>query len=418
MAEYINSEFLTALNDLEKEKGIGVDILLETIEIALKSAYKKHFGSDKDVRVEIDRNTGEIHVYYRKTVVKEVQDERNEISLEEARTLDPEFEIDDVFESEVTPRSFGRIAAQTAKQVVVQRLREAERNLIYDAYTDKEGEIVTGIVLRQENKNVFVDLGRTEAVLPPNEQIPGESYRNGDRIKLYVTEVRRTSKGAQVFVSRTHNGLLRRLLEAEVPEIYDGTVELKTSVREPGVRAKIAVYSKNQSVDPIGACVGAKGMRIQNISNELNGEKLEVVRWSEDPIDFIVSAMSPAKVLSVTIYENERFAQVVVPDYQLSLAIGKEGQNARLAVRLTGWKIDIKSESQMAALREEQSADTSLDKQTEDEILEEDMAATDSADDADIENKPQKQSKGYAKRNAWQKDAATDGADDSDIKIN
>ncbi|MDD2568750.1 MAG: transcription termination factor NusA [Clostridia bacterium] len=357
----MNSEFISALHDLEKERGINADVVLEAIEAALISAYKKNFGSAQNVRVEINRATGDIHVYYRKSVVENVEDDKAEISLADAKMLDPDFEIGDMFESEVTPRSFGRIAAQTAKQVVVQRIREAERNLVYDAFVNKEGDIVTGTVIRQENKNVFIDLGRTEALLAPGEQIPRETYVNGERLKVFVSEVRKTTKGAQVLVSRNNVGLLKRLLEMEVPEIYDGIVEIKAAVREPGTRAKVAVYSRNDAVDPVGACVGAKGMRVQSIVNELNGEKLEIVKWSEDPIEFIVNAMSPAKVLEVTIYEKEKFAQVVVPDFQLSLAIGKEGQNARLAVRLTGWKIDIKSESQMEALKAAEAQKSALE---------------------------------------------------------
>ena len=346
----MNKEFIQALKELEKERGISMDIVIEALEAALISAYKKNFGSSQNVRVEIQRETGEIHVYYRKTVVDEVTDERTEISLADAKALDEEFELGDMLESEVTPRSFGRIAAQTAKQVVVQRIREAERNIIYDNFVSREGEMVTGQVERVENKNVYIDLGKAEALLAPNEQIPGESYSPGERFKVYVCEVRKTSKGAQILLSRTHTGLLRRLLEMEVPEIYDGTVEIKSLVREAGQRSKVAVYSRNENVDCVGACVGAKGMRIQSIVNELSGEKIEVVKWSADPAEFIVNAMSPAKVVSVTVDEENKFAQVIVPDFQLSLAIGKEGQNARLAARLTGWKIDIKSESQMAEL--------------------------------------------------------------------
>jgi N utilization substance protein A len=348
----MNSEFIEALRDLEKEKGINMDVLIETIEAALISAYKKHYGSSQNVRVEINREDGDIHVYFRKEVIDKVEDERIQISLEEARQYDPDFEPGDMFESEVTPRAFGRIAAQTAKHVVVQRLREAERNLVYDQYATRKDDIITATVLRQEGKNIFIDLGKTEALLAPGEQIPRENYHGGDRIKVYVLEVRRTTKGPQIIVSRTHPGLLKRLLEKEVPEIYDGTVEIKSVVREPGWRAKIAVTSHNENVDPVGACVGAKGMRVQPIVNELSGEKIEIVRWDEDMAVFISNALSPAKVISVSIDEDEKFSQVVVPDHQLSLAIGKEGQNARLAARLTAWKIDIKSESQMAALLE------------------------------------------------------------------
>ncbi|MCI8335962.1 MAG: transcription termination/antitermination protein NusA [Peptococcaceae bacterium] len=345
----MNLEFIEALRDLEKEKGIDADVLIEAIEAALISAYKKNFGSSQNVRVEINKEDGEIHVYFRKTVVAEVTDDRIEVSLAEAQALDPEFEEGDLLESEVTPRSFGRIAAQTAKQVVVQRLREAERNMVYDAYIGQEGDIVNGIVLRQENRNVYVDLGKTEALMLPSEQIPTERYRTGDRMKFYILEVKKNNKGPQIFVSRTHPGLLKRLFEMEVPEIYDGTVEIKSVVREAGARSKVAVYCADENVDPVGACVGAKGMRVQDIVNELGGEKIEIIRWDEDPIVFVSNALSPSKVVSVDVYPEEKFAKVIVPDYQLSLAIGKEGQNARLAAKLTNWKIDIKSESQAAA---------------------------------------------------------------------
>jgi len=342
----MNADFIEALKDLEKEKGIKADILLEAIEAALISAYKKNFGSSDNVRVEIDRQSGDIHVLFQKTVVIEVEDPALQMSVAEAQSYDPDFEVGDVFESEVTPRSFGRIAAQTAKHVVVQRLKEAERNMVYDQYASRKDETINGTVIRVENKNVFVDLGKSEALLIAGEQIPRERYRTGDRYKFFLLEVRRTSKGPQIMLSRTHPGLLKRLFEIEVPEIHDGVVEIKSVVREPGARAKIAVYSHNENVDPVGACVGAKGMRVQNIVNELVGEKIEIVRWDEDPIIYVSNALAPAKVVSAAIFPNEKFAQVIVPDYQLSLAIGKEGQNARLAARLTGWKIDIKSETQ------------------------------------------------------------------------
>lgn len=346
----MNAEFIEALKDLEKEKGINMDVLIEAIEAALISAYKKNFGSAQNVRVEIDRNSGDIHVYYRKTVVNEVEDECQQISLSNAQAYDPDFELGDIFESEVTPRSFGRIAAQTAKHVVVQRIWEAERNMVYEQFANKKDDIINGTVLRQENRNVFVDLGKSEALLAQSEQIPGEIYNQGDRIKVYLLEVKKTTKGPQIMVSRTHPGLLKRLFEMEVPEIHDGTVEIKSVVREPGRRSKIAVYSKNENVDPVGSCVGSRGMRVQSIVNELAGEKIEIIRWDPDPMVFVSNALAPAKVVTVDIYDDEKFAQVVVPDFQLSLAIGKEGQNARLAARLTGWKIDIKSESQMNAL--------------------------------------------------------------------
>ena len=342
----MNLELIEALHDLEKEKGINSEIIIEAIEAALISAYKKNFGSQSNMRVQFDRSSGEIKVFSRKTIVAELTNQKEEISLAEARKLDPRYELEDIVELEVTPRDFGRIAAQTAKQVVVQRIREAERDMIYDEYSNREGDIVTGVVQRQEGKNVFVDLGKTEAVLSQNEQIPGGAYKNGDRIKTFIVEVKKTTKGPQIQLSRTHPGLLKRLFELEVPEIHDGTVELKALSREAGARSKIAVYSGNENVDPVGACVGPKGLRVQAIVNELKGEKIDIVKWNADPVKYIANSLSPAKVLSVEVYPEQKMAKVIVPDYQLSLAIGKEGQNARLAAKLTGWKIDIKSETQ------------------------------------------------------------------------
>ena len=269
-----------------------------------------------------------------------------EISLAEAKKIDPAYEINDVVEKEVTPKNFGRIAAQTAKQVVIQRIREAEREMVFDEFSDREEDIITGIVQRIDQKNIIVDLGKTEAVLLPAEQMPGDDYRQGARIKAYITEVRKTTKGPQIFISRTHPGLLKRLFELEVPEIYDGTVEIKSVAREAGSRSKLAVHSNNKDVDPVGACVGPKGSRVQAIVNELRGEKIDIVKWDEDPEDYVANSLSPAKVVSVSLQTDQKIASVVVPDYQLSLAIGKEGQNVRLAAKLTGWKIDITSESQ------------------------------------------------------------------------
>lgn len=342
----MNAEFMQAFEQLGKEKGIAPEILFDAVEAALISAYKRNFSSAQNVRVSLDRTTGEIHVYARKTVVDAVTDSRLEMSVEEARAIDPRYDIEDVVEIEVTPKNFGRIAAQTAKQVVVQRIREAERGIIYDEFSNRESDILTGIVQRIEMKNVFIDLGKAEAVLAPSEQMPGEVYHHGDRVKTYIIEVKKTTKGPQILVSRTHPGLLKRLFELEVPEIHDGIVEIKSVAREPGLRSKIAVYSRDEDVDPVGACVGHKGMRVQTIVNELKGEKIDIVKWNTDPAKYIANALSPAKVISVDVNELEKVSKVVVPDYQLSLAIGKEGQNARLAAKLTGWKIDIKSESQ------------------------------------------------------------------------
>ena len=294
----------------------------------------------------MDRETFAYHVYALKTVVEEPTNEVTEISLAEARKINPKYEVDDILEQEVTPANFGRIAAQTAKQVVVQRIREAERGNIYDEFSNRASDIVTGVVQRVENRNVYIDLGKTEALLPAAEQIEGDEYYHGDRIKAYVLEVRKTSKGPQITVSRTHPGLLKRLFELEVPEIQDGIVEIKSVAREPGMRSKIAVFSREEDVDPVGACVGHKGLRVQAIVNELRNEKIDIVKWNSDPARYIANALSPAKVVSVAVKEDEKVSRVVVPDYQLSLAIGKEGQNARLAAKLTGWKIDIKSETQ------------------------------------------------------------------------
>lgn len=341
----MSSDLLDALTALEKQKGISRDVIVEAIEAALVTAYKRNFNQAQNVRVDLNLDKGTMKVYSRKDVVEEVEDERLQIALEDAQSINPAYELGDIVEEEVTPRDFGRIAAQTAKQVVTQRVREAERGLIYDEYVDREDDIVNGIVERMDARNLYVGLGKVEAVLPAGEQITTESYQPHDRIKVYITKVERTSRGPQVFVSRTHPGLLRRLFEMEVPEIYDGTVEIKSIAREAGDRSKISVHTNNEAVDPVGSCVGSRGARVQSISNELNGEKVDIVEWSEDPVVFVANALSPSKVLDVQVNEEDRSTTVVVPDYQLSLAIGKRGQNARLAAKLTGWKIDIKSET-------------------------------------------------------------------------
>lgn len=342
----MNMDFVEALSDIEREKGISKEVLLEAIEAALISSYKRNFNAAQNVKVDIDRTTGVIKVFARKTVVEEVLDPRLEISVDAARSVHPEFQYNDVVEIEVTPSDFGRIAAQTAKQVVTQRIREAERGLIYDAFIEKEGDIITGLVQRMDTRNVYVDLGKVEAILPQNELMPTERFVQGDRIKAYVTKVENTTKGPQIFLSRTHPGLLKRLFELEVPEIFDGVVEIRSVAREAGYRSKIAVYSTHEDVDPVGSCVGTKGGRVQTIVTELKGEKIDIVRWSEDVDEYVSNALSPSKVVEVEVDEEEKVAKVVVPDYQLSLAIGIRGQNARLAAKLTGWKIDIKSESQ------------------------------------------------------------------------
>lgn len=338
-------EFLHALDDIEKEKGISKDVLLEAIETALYSAYKKDFGSKENVKVEILKGTGNVRVYAKKEVSEEVENDALQISIEDAKKIKANYELGDIVEEEITPANFGRIATQTAKQVVMQRIREAERDVIYEQYKQKEEELITGTIQRFHNNNVFIDLGKIEALLPPSEQMPAEQYQRGDRIKLFVVEVTADNKGPKILVSRTHPGLLKRLFEIEVPEIFDGIVEIKYVAREAGNRSKIAVHSIDKNVDPVGACVGPKGMRVQAVVDQLNGEKVDIIEWSEEPEKLVANALNPAEVKQVIINEEEKVAKVVVPDFQLSLAIGKEGQNARLAAKLTGWKVDIKSES-------------------------------------------------------------------------
>ena len=341
-----SKEFLTALELVAKEKGIDKEIIFEAIEASLVSACKKHFGTSQNIKVDMNRETGEVKCFTQKTVVETVEDPQLEISLEMARVLNPSYAVDDIVDIEVTPKNFGRISAQTAKQVVVQKFREAEREILFNQYITKEREVVTAIVQRKERRNVIVQMGKIDAVLAANEQIPGEQYNFMDRVKVYVLEVKQTTKGPQIFVSRTHPELVKRLIEQEVPEVHDGTVEIKSIAREAGSRTKIAVYSKNENVDALGACVGQNGYRVNVIVNELGGEKIDVINWSEDPREFIAAALSPSKVLEVKLNEAEQSAKIVVPDHQLSLAIGKEGQNARLSAKLTGWRIDIKSETQ------------------------------------------------------------------------
>ena len=324
-----SNEFFSALDALSKERRINKDVLFSAIEAALISAYKKNFGKNANVRATIDAQKGSVEVLSRKTVVETVTDPQCEMSLEEARAIQPQYELGDLVEVQVTPKNFGRIAAQTAKQVVVQHLREAERGVIYDEYSQKENEILTAIVQRVENKQVFVELGRTEGLLEPSQQMPTEELA--------------------VFVSRTHPGLVKRLFELEVPEIVTGVVQIKSIAREAGYRTKMAVVSTDPLIDAVGSCVGPRGMRVENVVNELKTEKIDIVRWSQDPAEYIANALNPARVLSVFVSESEKAAAVVVPDNQLSLAIGKEGQNARLAAKLTGWKIDIKSQSQVEA---------------------------------------------------------------------
>ena len=347
-------EFLQTLKELAYEKGIDEELLFETIEAALISAYRRNFGAAQNVRISLSRETGAFHVFAIKTVVDEVESDVTEIGLAQARAINPDYVVGDVVEIEMTPANFGRIAAQTAKQVVMQRLREAERGIVYEEYMNRSSEIVTGIVQRVEGHNVFVDIGRAEAVLMATEQLPNETYNYGDTVRAYIIEVKRTSRGPQIMLSRTHPGLLKKLFELQVPEIQEGVVEIRSIAREAGSRSKVAVWSSEERVDPIGACVGPHYMRVQAVVDELAGEKIDIVKWSDDPATYIANSLNPAKVISVAVNEAEKISRVVVPDYQLSLAIGKEGQNARLAAKLTGWKIDIKSETQA---REAEQAD-------------------------------------------------------------
>ena len=337
----MNEELLSALTDLCKEKGIDKDTILDALEAALIAAYKRNFLSAQNVCVELDRETGKIAVYAQKTVVENIEDPQLEISLIDAKKISKKYEIGDIVNIEVTPKNFGRIAAMTAKQVVTQRIREAERGILYSEYTRKENEIVSGKIERIERGNIYVDIGKVEAVMPVNEQVQDEYYEVGRMIKCYVSEVRNGTKSTQIILSRSHPGLVKKLFFQEVPEIQDGIVEIKSISREAGSRSKIAVYSQDPDVDAQGACIGPRGGRVQAIGEELNYEKIDIVNWSEDPVEYISAALSPSKVLTVEINEEEKSAKVTVPEHQLSLAIGKSGQNVRLAARLTGWKIDI-----------------------------------------------------------------------------
>ncbi|NLJ75548.1 MAG: transcription termination/antitermination protein NusA [Firmicutes bacterium] len=386
----MNLELMGAIAELEKERGISKEILLDAIEAAIVSAYKRNYGSSSSsgVRVELNERTGEIHVYARRVVVEELHDDTLEISLKDAQEIDPNYEIGDIVEQEITPKDFGRIAAQTAKQVVIQKIREAERSIVYDEYSNREGDVVTGLIQRFEHRNVMVDLGNVEAILPASEQIPNETYKHNEHMKFYINEVRQSSKGPQIFLSRTHPGLLRSLFEIEVPEVQSGEVEIKAVAREAGNRSKIAVYSRDPNIDPVGACVGARGSRVQAVVSELNNEKIDVIAWVPDHEQFVSNALSPAKVLYVKIDEENKVAHTVVPDDQLSLAIGKEGQNARLAARLTGWRIDIKNLEQaqefFGSIRE-----TEVEEEVED--LEEELVDS-SVPDSELEESSEIQS--------------------------
>ena len=347
-----SSELIIALDELEKEKGIKKEYVLESIEAALVTAYKRNFDVNSDnVKITLNKETGETHVYEELEVVENVEDDKTQISLEDARKLDSKLEIGDTVHKELMPKNFGRIAAQTAKQVIVQRIREASREIIFNEFSEKKGEIVSGLVQKVDKNIVVLDLGKIEGIMPLKEQIPTETYHVNQKLRACVASVEKGIKGStQIIVSRANNDFLRKLFELEIPEIYEGLIEIKSVSRDPGKRCKVAVYSPNENIDPVGSCVGQKGIRIQNIINELNGEKIDVIEWHEDPSTFIAEALLPAKVMAVDVREEEKFAQVIVPDDQLSLAIGKSGQNARLAAKLTNWKIDIKSESQFREL--------------------------------------------------------------------
>ncbi len=342
----MGKELIEALKEITKDKGISEELLFNTIIQALESAYKKNYGTgSQNVNVTLDKETGDFHVYGQYKVVEdgELMDENIEIIVSEAKRINNKYKAGDILNKEVTPKSFGRVAAQAARQVVVQRIKEEERKLTYNEFAEKEDDIVTGIVLRKEKSSVLVKIGNTEAVLAPTGQIPGEDYKFNEPIKLYVVEVQNKPKGAHIVISRTHPGFVKRLFEFEVPEIYNGTVEIKSIAREAGSRTKIAVYSKDENVDPMGACVGTKGIRVKNIVDELKNEKIDIIKWSKLPEEYISNSLSPANVMEVTLNEENKSAHVLVDPEHLSLAIGKEGQNARLAAKLTGWKIDIKS---------------------------------------------------------------------------
>ncbi|GBG94152.1 transcription termination factor NusA [Ligilactobacillus salitolerans] len=385
----MSKELLEALDSLEREKGVKKEIVVDALENALVSAYKRNYGQAQNVEVDFDQTHGSIHVYAVKEVVNEVFDSRLEVSLKDALEINKAYEIGDTIRFEVTPKDFGRIAAQTAKQVIMQRVREEEHNIIYNQYIQYENEIVTGEVERRDNRYIYVNLGKVEALLSRQDQIAGEEYKSHDRIKVYIYKVENTSKGPQVYVSRSHADLLKRLFEQEIPEIYDGTVEIVSIAREAGDRAKVAVRSNDSNVDPVGTCVGPRGERVQTIVNELKGENMDIVQWEEDPAEFISNALNPADVLEVRFAtENEHVCTVVVPDDQLSLAIGKRGQNVRLAARLTGYKIDIKSESDIQKADAQAAVEPAPENKPADPAQTADVQpdSTDSDDQADTES--------------------------------
>ena len=367
------TELIEAMDELEKNNGIKKETLMESIEQALLVAYKRNFDStDENIKVVLDKIDGQMHVYQEKDIVENVEDDKKEISLGDAKKINSSYILGDKVEIELMPKEFGRIAAQTARQVITQKIREESRNIIFNEFADKKGEIITGLVQKADGGAVILDLGKIEGIMPKKEQIPTEEYHVNDKIKACIIKVEKGVKGStQIILSRASTEFVRRLFEIEIPEIYEGVIEIKSISREAGSRSKVAVYSPNPNIDPVGSCVGQKGIRIQNIINELNGEKIDVIEWNEDPSIFISAALLPARVLAVDIREDENFAQVIVPDDELSLAIGKSGQNAKLAARLTNWKIDIKSESQFREMLEKQQADEDADEKTEEEAADE-----------------------------------------------
>ena len=367
------TELIEAMDELEKNNGIKKETLMESIEQALLVAYKRNFDStDENIKVVLDKIDGQMHVYQEKDIVENVEDDKKEISLDDAKKINSSYILGDKVEIELMPKEFGRIAAQTARQVITQKIREESRNIIFNEFADKKGEIITGLVQKADGGAVILDLGKIEGIMPKKEQIPTEEYHVDDKIKACIIKVEKGVKGStQIILSRASTEFVRRLFEIEIPEIYEGVIEIKSISREAGSRSKVAVYSPNPNIDPVGSCVGQKGIRIQNIINELNGEKIDVIEWNEDPSIFISAALLPARVLAVDIREDENFAQVIVPDDELSLAIGKSGQNAKLAARLTNWKIDIKSESQFREMLEKQQADEDADEKTEEEAANE-----------------------------------------------
>ncbi|MGL4607817.1 MAG: transcription termination factor NusA [Eubacteriaceae bacterium] len=362
----MNAEFIRALDNIQEEKSIDKEELINAIEAAIATAYKRHYGNAQNVEINVNRETGDIQVFSMKEIVEVPENDLYQISLEKAREIDPKYQLGDFYRKEVRPKDFGRIAAQNAKQLIIQRIKEAERDSIYNNYLERQDEVLTGIIKRIEKGIIYVEIGKLEAVMLPSEQTPGENYEINQRLKVYLLMVKKNPKGPQVTVSRTHPGLVKRLFESEVPEIFDGIVDIISISREAGSRTKISVKANDEAIDPVGACVGQKGVRVQNIINELNGEKIDIIKWSENIEEYLSNALSPAKVVDVIPNKDEKTAIAIVDDYQLSLAIGKEGQNVRLAAKLTGWKIDIKSKSDYFEVKKNNPTHT----QAEDILLE------------------------------------------------